>query len=217
MSRFVFFATLIFLVFNTSASSQEQNRKASQKVKMAYLADQLIELGIHKDEPLYILAAASLYRDSVISDQTPEGKQTLQSLVERAQELSPGDVNIQKLGEKITTPTKPFKVRGPTSSVKEKHGVLAAGEKIVYLAEFEGGVDASVALVLDPKVVAKLNSRSDFGVDFFVRDAQSRDICSVQSTTIPYTCSWTPSEQSKFRIELRNSGGSNAPFALYFE
>ena len=202
----------VVLPGNPEAATSGKKEQQVSSARLAYLADQLIAQGNLSKEPLYLLAAAALYRDSVISNGNKEGRGILQRIVDQAVELANGSENIARLGDDIVNTLS----RGIKASVKEMRGQLEPGKRIAYVAEFEGGSDTSVSLVLDPQTELQLN-RQGIDLDLFVRDDQGRDICAMQGPGIPEYCTWTPRKAGKFQIELVNVGKSNAPFVLYFD
>lgn len=196
---------------NEAATSGKKAQPVSS-ARLAYLADQLIAQGNLSKEPLYLLAAAALYRDSVVNNASKAGRDSLQRIVDRAVELANGSDNIARMGDDIVNTLS----RAIKASVKEMRGQLDAGKRTAYVAEFEGGSDTSVSLVLDPQTELQLN-RQGIDLDLFVRDDQGRDICAMQGPGIPEYCTWTPRKAGKFQIELVNVGKNNAPFVLYFD
>lgn len=197
---------------NPEAATSSNKEQHISSARLAYLADQLIAHGNLTKEPLYLLAAAALYRDSVVNNANKAGRASLQRIVDRAVELANGSDNIARMGDDIVNTLS----RGIKASVKEMRGQLDAGKRIAYVAEFEGGSDTSVSLVLDPQTGLQLN-RQGIDLDLFVRDDQGRDICAMQGPGIPEYCTWTPRKAGKFQIELVNVGKNNAPFVLYFD
>lgn len=197
---------------NPEAATSGKKAQPVSSARLAYLADQLIAQGNLSKEPLYLLAAAALYRDSVISKDSKAGSAALQRIVDRAVELANGSDNIARMGDDIVNTLS----RGIKASVNEMRGQLDAGKRIAYVAEFEGGSDTSVSLVLDPQTELQLN-RQGIDLDLFVRDDQGRDICAMQGPGIPEYCTWTPRKAGKFQIELVNVGKNDAPFVLYFD
>ncbi len=186
--------------------------KPESQAQIAFMADQLMTMGSQHKEPLYLLAAAALYRDSISGNSTPESRQTLQAIVDRAAELANGNEAVVAQGEAIVNDNK----RAILASITEKRGLVAQSGQVTYFAEFEGGKDTSVSLVLDPIVAAQIN-RKEVDLDLFVRDAENRDICSQQGPGIPEFCAWTPRVQGKFSIQLVNTGKTEVPFVLYFD
>lgn len=208
-------ASLISGLFANTAYAETKHvkkRQAESPAQAAYMADQLVSKGFSQKEPLYLLAAAALYRDRVVGNATPEGKQAIQAIVDQAVELANGNDAIARLGDDIVN----IKSRAILASINEKGGRLAPGQRIVFKAEFEGGNDTSVSLVLDPNEIGKSN-RKDVDLDLFVRDAEGRDICALQGPGVPEYCGWTPRQQGIFQIELVNVGKVEAPYRLYFD
>lgn len=197
---------------NNGEGATAKKPAKSSPAKLAYLADQLVVLGQTSKEPLYLLAAAALYRDGIVGNGTPEAMQTLQAIVDQAVDMAQGNEAMARLGDDIVN----VKTRAIKASVKEIRGVLPAGQSKSYVAEFEGNSDTSVSLVLDPKVIAQAN-RQEIDLDLFVRDAERHDVCALQGPGVPEYCGWTPKREGKFQIELVNAGKVDVPFVLSFD
>lgn len=211
----LYFVGLITLISSGFASAEaiSNSHKKINNAEKAYAADQFVRLGIEEKEPLYVLAAANLYKDILDETNMVESQQIINGLTKLALDMSKGDSAISKLGDGIVV----AKRRNIIANVKRKVGNISRGEKVAFIAEFEGGVDATASLILDPSAISNIRSRSNIEVDFIIRDSAGREVCTLQSSLMPYRCAWTPSTQDKYKIELVNSGQVDIPYVLYFD
>lgn len=88
-------------------------------------------------------------------------------------------------------------------------GNLAPGKSVVYRFSFEGGGDASVAILpTDPEQAGSM----DF--DLVVHDGGGRTACKSVDRGMPQPCAWVPAKTGVFSVSLKNRGREDATYTL---
>lgn len=199
------------------AAGRRGNAQA-EAVRRASLGLQLAAYGQQEQDPLALLVAARLLKQTPLrseklekrveglesppprSDEPKPAPVTPEELLKRARELS-GDAHaVQQLAVDIAAE----RGRGAADGPRAHADVAAAGATDVYEIEFRGGELARVALHGDGRTNLDLLVYTSDG-KLVVSDTGESDACLVD---------WTPTETARFIIKVRNIGARQNTYTL---
>ena len=192
--------------------------EAASPVAQLALADRLYALGVERDDPVMVLAAARLAQSVPTREvaRTPqEGAQAMpadarapsvMAMVQKARDMAKRDPQLAALAQQA--------LEGPDTASRGRVGgagitnsYVRGGGSVTYFgndSRFYGQELAAVRLAGD----------GNADLDLYVYDASGNLICSREGTSAYESCAWTPRWTDTFRIVVRNASPVGSAFAM---
>jgi hypothetical protein len=183
------------------------------------LADRVARYGLDNRDPLALILAARMVNGVQFGSASPvQATQTTSP----ATRVIPASLDVNELlrraqywaGQRqelltLIDDVKNGGMREVIGNIGLLGGNLAPGKSVVYRFSFEGGGDASVAILpTDPEQEGSM----DF--DLVVHDGGGRTACKSVDRGMPQPCAWVPAKTGVFSVSLKNRGREDAAYTL---
>lgn len=196
------------LVFALSAAPAKAEESAP--LKRLATAHDMYRIGLERQDPLLILAAAKLRKSVAASpaDRAPEDGETVagaplgwRDMLASAALMVEGDPLLEGLAEDIAAARSKGVASGPVYSIVE----IGAGGRDEYPGlPFSGGNYAEVYV----------EGPSGTDMNVLVHDSKGRLVCSDTDISAIAYCGWKPATGGSFSITVENSGPRGGRYSM---
>lgn len=192
---------------NESATKSTPSGAAAMTAELA-LADELARYGDTKKDPLALIVAAQIKKQTPVVDapdlkptqsgSAPDAKKSTgvdysaDALLARARSLAGDNKEVLALADDVQQTSN----RGAAGGPKYHRDAVLPGMTDIYRIAYRGDQPAAILVSGD----------GDTDLDLFVYDEHGNDICSDEDSTDVMLCEWEPRWTGDFRVEIKNLG-----------
>lgn len=196
---------------NAAEKSASEGLEADQGIAALTLARQLANYGMAQQDPLALIVAARITRDTPtkpaeidkvegeVTDQ-PDKLGSVQHLLDQAKEYSGGRAEILALIDEVA---KGEAARGALGGQQQHFDAVQAGAVDLYSINYQGGARAELAVI---------GEGGD--IDCYVFDENEHEITKDTDNTSTCALAWTPRWTGEFKIAIKNYASRRVPYVM---